>query len=143
MATVSKKSTTTRATRKTKSVNQEIATEKIASTFTHNYEIHKHLQTNFGFEHFKGLQEEAINSLLNGRDTFVIMPTGGGKSLCYQLPALILEGCAIIVSPLIALMKNQVDLVRSYSEKDDVAHFFKLIFKQRPDYAGKKRFNRR
>ena len=123
MATVSKKSSTKRATRKSINVNQEIATDKIASTFTHNYEIHKHLQTNFGFEHFKGLQEEAINSLLNGHDTFVIMPTGGGKSLCYQLPALILDGCAIIVSPLIALMKNQVDLVRGYSEKDNVAHF--------------------
>ena len=122
MATLSKKSTT-KATRKTKSVNEEIATTPIADTFTHNYEIHKHLQTQFGFEQFKGLQEQAINSLLNGHDTFVIMPTGGGKSLCYQLPALILEGCAIIVSPLIALMKNQVDLVRGYSEKDNVAHF--------------------
>lgn len=81
------------------------------------------LQTYFGFEHFKGTQEPAIKNLLNGEDTFVIMPTGGGKSLCYQLPAMILPGCAIIVSPLIALMKNQVDLVRGYSEKDNVAHF--------------------
>jgi ATP-dependent DNA helicase RecQ len=81
------------------------------------------LQTHFGFSEFKGTQEKAILSLLGGHDTFVIMPTGGGKSLCYQLPAMILPGCAIVVSPLIALMKNQVDLVRGYSEKDDVAHF--------------------
>lgn len=81
------------------------------------------LQTHFGFNEFKGTQEKAILSLLGGRDTFVIMPTGGGKSLCYQLPAMMLPGCAIVVSPLIALMKNQVDLVRGYSEKDDVAHF--------------------
>jgi ATP-dependent DNA helicase RecQ len=77
----------------------------------------------FGFKDFKGRQEEAINTLLSGKDTFVIMPTGGGKSLCYQLPAMISSGVAIVVSPLIALMKNQVDLVRSYSSKDDVAHF--------------------
>ncbi|MCZ2458376.1 MAG: DNA helicase RecQ [Chitinophagales bacterium] len=84
--------------------------------------LHKALQEHFGFDKFKDNQEKAIESLLAGRDTFVIMPTGGGKSLCYQLPALISEGIAIIVSPLIALMKNQVDLVRSYSSKDDVAH---------------------
>ncbi len=89
----------------------------------HTHQIHSGLQKYFGFEQFKGRQQEAIDSLLNGRDTFVIMPTGGGKSLCYQLPAMILAGCAIIVSPLIALMKNQVDLVRGYSEKDHVAHF--------------------
>ncbi len=81
------------------------------------------LQEHFGFDGFKEPQEEIINSLLDGNDTFVIMPTGGGKSLCYQLPAIISDGVAIIVSPLIALMKNQVDLVRSYSSKDDVAHF--------------------
>jgi ATP-dependent DNA helicase RecQ len=83
----------------------------------------KHLQENFGFDAFKGPQEAIIQSLLSGKDTFVIMPTGGGKSLCYQLPAIISDGCAIIVSPLIALMKNQVDLVRSYNSSDDVAHF--------------------
>ncbi len=87
------------------------------------YNIHDGLQRYFGFKEFKGTQEKSINSLLGGQDTFVIMPTGGGKSLCYQLPALLMEGCAIIVSPLIALMKNQVDLVRGYSEQDNVAHF--------------------
>lgn len=81
------------------------------------------LQQYFGFNKFKSEQKAIIESLLSGRDTFVIMPTGGGKSLCYQLPALISEGCAIIVSPLIALMKNQVDLVRGYSSADHVAHF--------------------
>src|ERR1700755_2696778 len=89
----------------------------------HDYDIHSGLQEYFGFKQFKGRQEEAINSLLNGNDTFVIMPTGGGKSLCYQLPAIISDGVAIIVSPLIALMKNQVDLVRSYNSSDDVSHF--------------------
>lgn len=83
----------------------------------------KSLQEQFGFDSFKGNQESIINNLLAGRDTFVIMPTGGGKSLCYQLPAIISDGVAIIVSPLIALMKNQVDLVRSYNSSDDVAHF--------------------
>ena len=81
------------------------------------------LQENFGFDAFKDNQDAIIQNLLAGKDTFVIMPTGGGKSLCYQLPAIISEGVAIIVSPLIALMKNQVDLVRSYSSKDNVAHF--------------------
>ena len=85
--------------------------------------IYEGLQKYFGFTKFKGTQEKSINSLLSGHDTFVIMPTGGGKSLCYQLPALIVPGVAIIVSPLIALMKNQVDLIRGYSEQDDVAHF--------------------
>jgi ATP-dependent DNA helicase RecQ len=76
----------------------------------------------FGFNEFRGLQEEVINSVLNKEDTFVIMPTGGGKSLCYQLPALILPGTAIVVSPLIALMKNQVDAIRGVSDNDGVAH---------------------
>lgn len=93
------------------------------TTGTSQYPIHAALEQYFGFKEFKGTQEAAINSLLDGKDTFVIMPTGGGKSLCYQLPALMLDGCAIIVSPLIALMKNQVDLVRGYSENDEVAHF--------------------
>ena len=81
------------------------------------------LQEHFGFKEFKGKQKEIIESLLAGKDTFVIMPTGGGKSLCYQLPAMVSPGVAIIVSPLIALMKNQVDLVRGYSSNDEVAHF--------------------
>ena len=81
------------------------------------------LKQYFGFDAFRGNQEAIINNLLNGNDSFVIKPTGGGKSLCYQLPAMINDGCAVIVSPLIALMKNQVDLVRGYSSKDNVAHF--------------------
>ena len=81
------------------------------------------LLQNFGFKGFKEPQEEIIKNLLAGKDTFVIMPTGGGKSLCYQLPAIVSKGCAIIVSPLIALMKNQVDLVRGYSSTDNIAHF--------------------
>ncbi len=85
--------------------------------------LKKALQEHFGFEGFKGEQEKIIKSILSGKDTFVIMPTGGGKSLCYQLPALVSEGVAIIVSPLIALMKNQVDLIRGYSSRDQVAHF--------------------
>lgn len=82
------------------------------------------LQKNFGFSVFKGEQEKIIESILSGRDTFVLMPTGGGKSLCYQLPGIISEGTAVIISPLIALMKNQVDLVRNYNENDNVAHFY-------------------
>jgi ATP-dependent DNA helicase RecQ len=81
------------------------------------------LKEYFGFDAFRGNQEAIIHNLLKGNDIFVIMPTGGGKSLCYQLPALSSNGCAIVVSPLIALMKNQVDLVRGYSSKDNVAHF--------------------
>ena len=77
-------------------------------------DIHKELKKYFGFSQFKGLQEPVIKSLLNKQNTFVIMPTGGGKSLCYQLPALVLEGTAIVVSPLIALMKNQVDQLQAY-----------------------------
>lgn len=82
-----------------------------------------HLKQHFGFESFKNHQEEIISALLEGHDCFVLMPTGGGKSMCYQLPALISPGTAIIVSPLIALMKNQVDAIRSYCNKDCVVHF--------------------
>ena len=85
-------------------------------------DIHKELKKYFGFSQFKGLQEQVIKSILNKENTFVIMPTGGGKSLCYQLPALIQEGTAIVVSPLIALMKNQVDAIRSLSSEYGVAH---------------------
>ncbi|APG60082.1 DNA helicase RecQ [Christiangramia salexigens] len=85
-------------------------------------DLHKELKRYFGFSQFKGLQEEVITSIVHGRDTFVVMPTGGGKSLCYQLPALISDGTAIVVSPLIALMKNQVDAIRSISSEYGVAH---------------------
>jgi len=81
------------------------------------------LKEHFGFDNFKGNQKSIIQNLLDGRDSFVLMPTGGGKSLCYQLPALLMEGTAVIISPLIALMKNQVDAMRNFSEEDGVAHF--------------------
>jgi len=83
-----------------------------------------YLKKFFGFNGFKGEQEDIIQNLIDGNDSFVIMPTGGGKSLCYQLPALMSEGTAIIVSPLIALMKNQVDAIRGFSDKDGIAHFY-------------------
>ncbi len=86
-------------------------------------QIHETLKHYFGFDAFKGNQQAIIMSLLEGNDTFVLMPTGGGKSLCYQLPALVSDGTAIVISPLIALMKNQVDAMRSFSEEDNVAHF--------------------
>lgn len=85
-------------------------------------DLHRELKKFFGFEQFKGLQEEVVKSIITGHNTFVIMPTGGGKSLCYQLPALVLEGTAIVVSPLIALMKNQVDAIRELSTEEGVAH---------------------
>ena len=85
--------------------------------------LHEALKHHFGFDNFKGNQEAVITDLLNGKDVFVLMPTGGGKSLCYQLPALLMPGTAIVVSPLIALMKNQVDAMRNYSDSDGVAHF--------------------
>lgn len=85
-------------------------------------DLHKELKKYFGFNKFKGLQEDVVKSIISGRNTFVIMPTGGGKSLCYQLPALALDGTAIVVSPLIALMKNQVDAIRSLSSESGVAH---------------------
>lgn len=113
MATSTEKKASTRKTAKAKESNP---TKK-------RFDLHKALQEYFGFDKFKGTQEKVIESLMAGHDTFVIMPTGGGKSLCYQLPALVSEGVAIIVSPLIALMKNQVDLVRGYSSNDEVAHF--------------------
>lgn len=118
------------AAKTTKAANAKAATVKETKTKTakngtvkKKFDLHNALQEYFGFDKFKGTQEKAIESLLAGHDTFVIMPTGGGKSLCYQLPAMVSEGVAIIVSPLIALMKNQVDLVRGYSSNDEVAHF--------------------
>ena len=128
MSTVKKKAPASGASKRSTSVKTIAAKApaksngkaKTSGTTAALYEaLHEH----FGFDAFKGTQEQAILNLQSGRDTFVIMPTGGGKSLCYQLPAMMAEGVAIIVSPLIALMKNQVDLVRSYSSKDDVAHF--------------------
>lgn len=115
MATTTKKAAANKAP-KAKKINSK------KSSFS-SAQLHEALQEHFGFDAFKGNQEAIIQSLLGGKDTFVIKPTGGGKSLCYQLPAIMSEGVAIIVSPLIALMKNQVDLVRSYSSKDEVAHF--------------------
>ena len=106
-----------------KAAAKKTAKTKEAAPAKKRFDLHKALQEYFGFDKFKGTQEKAIESLLAGHDTFVIMPTGGGKSLCYQLPAMVSEGVAIIVSPLIALMKNQVDLVRGYSSNDEVAHF--------------------
>ena len=85
--------------------------------------LHDSLKLHFGFDNFKGNQEAIITNLMEGNDTFVLMPTGGGKSLCYQLPSLLMEGTAIVISPLIALMKNQVDAMRNFSEEDNVAHF--------------------
>lgn len=85
-------------------------------------DLHQELKKHFGFNQFRGLQEDVVKNIISGHNTFVIMPTGGGKSLCYQLPALVLEGTAIVVSPLIALMKNQVDAIRGVSENHGVAH---------------------
>ncbi|HTE23846.1 DNA helicase RecQ [Flavitalea sp.] len=119
MATTAKKATT----RTKKTITKDAGGSTNGKSPIAKADLYKALHQFFGFDTFKGTQEESVTSLLSGKDTFVIMPTGGGKSLCYQLPALMSEGVAIIVSPLIALMKNQVDLIRGFSEKDHVAHF--------------------
>jgi ATP-dependent DNA helicase RecQ len=93
------------------------------SVIEQKYDLKGALRQHFGFDHFKGEQQNIIENILAGRNTFVIMPTGGGKSMCYQLPSLILPGTSIIVSPLIALMKNQVDAIRGVSETGHIAHF--------------------
>lgn len=117
MPTATKKTTSkTKTPAKTTSASKSGSAKK-------GFDLDAGLKQYFGFKAFKGNQKAVIECLLAGKDTFVIKPTGGGKSLCYQLPAMLSPGCAIIVSPLIALMKNQVDLVRGYSADDDVAHF--------------------
>ncbi len=113
-----------KATPKVKAVTKAKAAPKTKENETiSTATLKENLQEYFGFDTFKFPQEDIIKSLLAGKDTFVIMPTGGGKSLCYQLPAMMSKGVALIVSPLIALMKNQVDLMRGFSSKDHVAHF--------------------
>ena len=121
MSTTTKKTAKPSAPLKKNSALQK-KVEKKTPVFSKE-KLKKALRENFGFNEFKGNQETIILNLMAGNDTFVIKPTGGGKSLCYQLPAIISEGVALIVSPLIALMKNQVDLVRGYNSNDNIAHF--------------------
>ena len=101
------------------------------------HDLHKPLKEIFGFDHFKERQEEIINCVMNGKDCFVIMPTGGGKSLCYQLPAMLMEGTAIIISPLIALMKNQVDSVRNFTSEESTAHVYNSSLSRPGGSAGR------
>jgi ATP-dependent DNA helicase RecQ len=119
MATTKKTSAPSGAKKTTATVQDKVQPKGTYSSAA----LKKALQEHFGFDTFKGNQEPIIQNLMAGRDVLVIKPTGGGKSLCYQLPAILSEGVALIVSPLIALMKNQVDLIRGYNSNDDVAHF--------------------
>ena len=99
-----------------------MSVKRITEDYT-DYPLHDLLKKIFGFESFKGNQESIIRNVLKGNDTFVIMPTGGGKSMCYQLPAIIMPGTAIIISPLISLMKNQVAAIRQFGTDRGIAHF--------------------
>ena len=111
------------APRKTATATPRIKSPAKGATSKGDMNVTEALKKHFGFDSFKGDQKAIIETLLSGKDVFVLMPTGGGKSLCYQLPSLMMEGTAIVISPLIALMKNQVDAMRNFSEADGVAHF--------------------
>ena len=111
------------APRKTATATPRIKSPAKGATSKGDVNVTEALKKHFGFDSFKGDQKAIIETLLSGKDVFVLMPTGGGKSLCYQLPSLMMEGTAIVISPLIALMKNQVDAMRNFSEADGVAHF--------------------